>query len=419
MERKETYQMNLFEATYEKPILPKHIRLIEFFAGIGSQAKALEILGADFEHWRVSEWSIHSIIAYDAIHFGDFSDKTGDMTYEEVLSYIKGVSADYNQPMDEKQLRKKGESWARRICSAMQTIHDFKPNVCDVHAEDLGIRERERNTYILTYSFPCQDLSSAGLQKGMSKGSGTRSGLLWEVERILNECKSTDCLPQVLIMENVPAVCGSANLEPWNDWLDALEGLGYTNYHKIINAKDFGIPQNRKRCFMVSVLGNFSFSFPKKQRLEYRLKDFIKKDVDGSYYLSDKLVESFKEYTVRNKEKGNGFGFKPKDGGKEASTITTREGQRTCDNFLFDTIDQYNKSIHKDPESVGTIQAHYSTSNHGERLLIPSATEKGFMEAKEGDGVIPTWKGARGTVQGGGGTDFADKPGKNRGGGQG
>ena len=287
-------QMNLFEAMYEKPKLPKHIRLIEFFAGIGAQSKALQNLGADFEHWRTCEWSIHSIIAYNAIHMNDFGDKSQGLTYEQVLEAIKGVSSDYNKPMTESELKKRGEQWARRIYSSMQTIHDFKPDVSQVTWKDLGIRERERHTYILTYSFPCQDLSNAGLGKGMRKGSGTRSGLLWEVERILNECKENDCLPQVLVMENVPAVCGAGNLEPWNDWLDALEKMGYTNYHKILNAKDYGIPQNRKRCFMVSILGEFSYTFPKKMKLKHRLKDFIKKHVDERYYLSDDVVANYR-----------------------------------------------------------------------------------------------------------------------------
>lgn len=135
--------MSLFEATYEKPTLPKRIRLIECFAGIGAQAKALETLGADFEHWRTVEWSIHSIIAYNAIHIKDWCDKTEGVPYEEVLEKIKGVSSDYNKPMSEKELRGRGEAWARKIYSSMIAIHDLKPNIQDVKAADLGITERE------------------------------------------------------------------------------------------------------------------------------------------------------------------------------------------------------------------------------------------------------------------------------------
>lgn len=293
-------QLSLFEASYEKPThLPTHVRLIEFFAGIGAQAKALEILGADFEHWRTCEWSWQSITAYNAIHQMGVWD-TSDLSYEQVLDRIRGVSNDYNKPMTDDQLRKKGEKWARELLGRMEGNGNFCPDVSRLHGSDLGITERESNTYILTYSFPCQDLSNAGLMAGMEKGSGTRSGLLWEVERILNELKESDSLPQVLLMENVPGVCGANNLKPWNDWLDALEKLGYTNYWKILNAKDYGIPQNRRRCFMLSILGEYSFSFPRKMPLRYLIKDFIHKKVDESYYLSDELVAGFQKYADGN-----------------------------------------------------------------------------------------------------------------------
>lgn len=288
-------QMDLFEGLYEKPSLPKHIRLIELFAGIGAQAKALEILGADFEHWRTCEWSWQSITAYNVIHLGGKVADTSNLTYDEVLSRIEGVSNDYNKPMTMKQLKAKGEKWARELLGRMITNNNVCPNVSKLHAKDLDIRERESHTYILTYSFPCQDLSNAGLLKGMEKGSGTRSGLLWEVERILDECKQDDTLPQALVMENVPLVCGGDNLKPWNEWLDKLHQLGYTSYYRILNAKDFGIPQNRKRCFMVSILGEYAYSFPKKQPLRYVLKDFIKKNVDESYFLSEEQVANFKK----------------------------------------------------------------------------------------------------------------------------
>lgn len=299
-------QLDLFAVSYEKPELPKHIRLIEFFAGIGAQAKALEILGADFEHWRTCEWSWQSITAYNAIHMGGEAADTSGLTYEEVLARIGGVSNDYNRPMTEKQLRAKGEKWARALLGRMIANRNLCPDVSRLKGEDLGIADRESNTYILTYSFPCQDLSNAGLMQGMEKGSGTRSGLLWEVERILLELKASDSLPQVLVMENVPGVCGAANLKPWAEWLNSLERMGYTNYFKILNAKDYGIPQNRNRCFMVSILGRHSYSFPLKQPLRYLLKDFIYRKVDESYYLSDDLVAEFERYAEREgKADGN------------------------------------------------------------------------------------------------------------------
>ena len=94
----------------------------------------------------------------------------------------------------------------------------------------------------------------------MSRNSGTRSGLLWEVERLLKE---TEKLPQVLLMENVPQVCGGQNIRDFEEWLKFLENLGYANFYKVLNAKDFGVPQNRERCYMISILGNYWYDFPK------------------------------------------------------------------------------------------------------------------------------------------------------------
>ena len=159
-------------------------------------------------------------------------------------------------------------------------------NIQQVHGEDLEITDTDKYCYVMTYSFPCQDLSSAGLGKGMGKGSGTRSGMLWEVERILEELKE---LPQVLLMENVPEVIGTNNIKHFAKWLEKLESLGYKCYWKVLNAKDYGIPQNRERCFMVSILGDYYYDFPEEQKLELRLKDLLEDEVDEKYYLSDNI----------------------------------------------------------------------------------------------------------------------------------
>ena len=126
---------------------------------------------------------------------------------------------------------------------------------------------------------------------------GTRSGLLWEVERILDELflesreREESTLPQILLMENVPEVIGKDNVKYFNQWLSKLESLGYSNYFQILNSKDFGIPQNRRRCFMVSLLNGFAYDFPLKIKLKYRLKDFLEKQVDEKYYLNQKDIE--------------------------------------------------------------------------------------------------------------------------------
>lgn len=216
----------------------KTIRLIELFAGYGSQAMALKRLGLPFEHHFVCEFDKFAIASYNAVHGTNFP------------------------------------------------VTDIR----DVHAADLKIEDRDNYNYLLTYSFPCTDLSVAGSMKGMSKGSGTRSGLLWEVERLLTECG--DNLPQYLFMENVPQVHGQNNVKDFNLWIEFLDSLGYKSKWQDLNAKDFGVAQNRDRCFMVSWLEQgFSFMFPYPRPLEKTMRDYLDEDVDEKYYLKTKKAE--------------------------------------------------------------------------------------------------------------------------------
>lgn len=225
----------------------KPIRLIELFAGIGSQAKALTNLGVEFEHHVVCEFDDKAIASYNAVHGTSFT--TSDIT--------------------------------------------------KLTGEDLHITNTDKYTYLLTYSFPCQDLSNAGLGRGMEKGSGTRSGLLWEVERLLNECPE---LPQVLLMENVPQVHGKKNVEHFEKWIAFLESKGYSNYWQDLNAKDYGIPQNRNRCFMVSILGaDDVFTFPKPVPLTLKLGDMLETEVDEKYYLSDRQMDSISHWKAQQR----------------------------------------------------------------------------------------------------------------------
>ena len=142
----------------------------------------------------------------------------------------------------------------------------------------------------------CTDLSLAGKRAGMSKDSGTRSGLLWEVERLLDESvdrafkegkdKST-YLPQVLLMENVSQVHNPKNIGDFNTWLDKLKSLGYTSVYKDLNARDFNTPQNRVRCFMVSMLGDYNYTFPTPPGLSKKIEDVLEQNVDRKFYVSE------------------------------------------------------------------------------------------------------------------------------------
>ena len=227
-----------------QPTINKKIRFLEFFAGIGATAKALENLGVDFEHYFVCEFDKYAMASYNAIHNTNF--ETTDIR--------------------------------------------------EIHGKDLKIVDKDKYSYILTYSWPCTSLSVAGKMEGMKEGSGTASSLLFEVKRIFTEL-SDDELPDILCWENVPQVHSEQNMPELQKWLDYLKSRGYFTYYEDLNAKDFGIPQNRERCFGVSILSKefVDFEFPKKIPLQYVMKDFLQTDVDEKYFIrsekADKLIE--------------------------------------------------------------------------------------------------------------------------------
>lgn len=277
-------QMSLFN----DPPLKIHnkVRLIELFSGIGAQAKALERLGVDFEHYRAYDNDKYAVASYNAIHGTQFV--VGDVT--------------------------------------------------KIHAEDLGIVDRDKYTYIMTYSFPCQDLSLAGKQKGMSKGSGTRSGLLWEVERLLHE--SCGNLPQVLLMENVPQVVAPQNKYDFDMWRESLDSMGYTSFYTLVNAKEYGVPQSRTRCFMLSWLGKYSYEYPLPIPLNTHICDVLEENVDKKYYLTDEQIKKIAYRDEKNRIKGSLYRFRPLDK-KSKYTYCLKTVYRSIDNaYVKETTDE-------------------------------------------------------------------------------
>lgn len=168
---------------------------------------------------------------------------------------------------------------------------------------------------LLTYSTPCQSISAAGLQHGFEEGSGTRSSIIWNVRDAVKIKR-----PKYLMLENVKAMVSGKFVGLFNLWQLELERLGYKNFAKILNAKDYGVPQNRERIFLVSIridglesfTPEFQYHFPKPFPLEKRLKDVLEDKVDEKYYLSDKMLEYFNRV---NEDKSHGHDFKPQDGG--------------------------------------------------------------------------------------------------------
>lgn len=184
---------------------------------------------------------------------------------------------------------------------------------------------------LFTYSSPCQDFSNAGKQAGGQRGSGTRSSLLWECERAIRAKR-----PRYLLFENVAALVSSKFINTFHRWLDTLREIGYTNFPCIMNAKDYGVPQNRKRIFVVSILdADATYTFPQKMKLTRRLKDVLEDSVDEKYYLTDERLYGVMESTQKQKDKGNGFAFKPTDGDCVAHHISTAGGGRKTDNYVF------------------------------------------------------------------------------------
>lgn len=414
-------QTTIFDVLYPKYKITKPIRLIELFAGYGSQALALKYLGVKFEHWKICEWAVKSIQAYKDMHFTDDTRNYSEVASKEEIQEMLfkwGISSNYNEPMTREQINRLSEEQLRTIFNNISATNNLV-NIQDVKGDDLAIVNKDEYDYILTYSFPCQDLSLAGKGKGMADTS-TRSGMLWEVERILNELKTTNSLPQILLMENVPQVHGSDNVEHFNKWQLALEKLGYKNYFQDLIATDYGIPQTRNRCFMVSILGEYSYTFPKPITLELKLKDLLEKEVDEKYYLSDKMLDYC--YGVNQKE--SKFPRKKRflqsleqtNCRNIATTITTNAGNRPTDNFVFNKalketleknkikqdisfVDSYNKKIRDDGLS-STITTRVNDSNNT-FIAIKNATKKGYLEATDGDGIdiSSRMKHHRGTVQ--------------------
>ena len=187
---------------------------------------------------------------------------------------------------------------------------------------------------LFTMSSPCQDFSQAGLQKGGAEGSGTRSSLLWECRRAILAKK-----PKYIVFENVKALVSQKFLPYFLKWQNELASYGYSNFAKVLNARDFGIPQNRERIFMVSILDeNANYHFPEPFPLDKRLKDVLEEDVDEKYYLSKKIIDTFIERNKINEDKGNGFKFEPTDGDCVASSVLTMPGSRPCDNYIKEPI---------------------------------------------------------------------------------
>ena len=279
------------------------LRVFEAFAGYGSQSIALRNLGIEHEVVAISEIDKYAIKAYEAIHGP--TNNLGD--------------------------------------------------ICKIDPKDIP------NHDLFTYSFPCQDLSVAGKQAGL--GKGTRSGLLYECEKIIEAKK-----PKYLLLENVKNLVGKKFKPEFDKWLEYLEGLGYTNYWKVLNAKDYGVPQNRERVFVVSILGDHKpYKFADKIPLDKCIADILEDEVDEKYYINKSFHLVDKGHQAELDIKGQDCIKRAYGTDKIAPTLTTMQGGM------------------REP-----------------KILIPQATKKGYIEM-DLPGVCdlsyPNSKTRRGRVQ--------------------
>lgn len=231
-------------------------RVIETFSGIGSQAKALTRIGRPFEIVNTADWDINAILAYCLIHKGKIDvDKYAEVSDENVTEFLKGfsLSSDGKKPMNAESFKRMPMHLKRRLYAAIKETNNLV-SITDIKGEDIP-----ENIDLFTYSFPCQDLSLCGCwhgnKSGIARDAHNRSGMLWEVERILLEMNEQGKeLPRFLLMENVTNILSKPHKEDFGDWKSTLESLGYYNQIYRLNSKNFGIPQNRERAYMISVL---------------------------------------------------------------------------------------------------------------------------------------------------------------------
>jgi DNA-methyltransferase (dcm) len=257
------------------------LKVFEAFAGYGSQRLALKNINFPHEIVGISEIDGDVILSYAAIHENLLEKRTQKRWVSE--SQMRTFLEKINVPLNYKTFKNRAESLRGQKLKDMYVANKISRNFGDIRIID---PHNLPDFDLFTYSFPCQDISVAGYQNGLNPNSGTRSSLLWECLRIIEIKK-----PKYLMMENVKNLVGKNHIKNFEDFLLHLKNLGYTNYFKVLNARDYGIPQNRERVFCISILGDHKdFVFPPKQELSIFMNDLLETSVPDSFYLAHNQV---------------------------------------------------------------------------------------------------------------------------------
>lgn len=334
----------------------RKIKLLSLFSGIGAFETALDRMNIEYELVNFCEIDKYAAKSYCAVHGTDESKNLGDITKVDT---------------------------------------SLLPNDID----------------LITYGFPCQDISLSGLQKGFEyNGERTRSGLFFEALRIIEDTK-----PRVAIAENVKNLVSKKFAKEFEIVLSSLENAGYNNYWQVLNSKNYGIPQNRERVFIVSIRkdlddGNFKFGEPFP--LEFRLKDMLEEKVDEKYYLSDETISKIK-YSNFNQEKKRildddvsstllARDYKDPKCVKVDNDYVTRKYDEFIEKkgYIPEVFNPYHESEVKDVANTitGNCSSKTSSATHliketkiekknKQCIYIKEKTKKGYAEAHDGDGV--------------------------------
>ena len=327
----------------------RKLRVLSLFSGIGAFEKALTNIGVDFEMVGFSEIDKYATKSYCAIHNVDESLNLGDITKIDLS----------NLP----------------------------------------------NADLITHGSPCTSFSLAGKGAGGDKGSNTPSSLMWYSVEIINKVK-----PKYVIWENVKNVLSKKHRHNFDLYIDTLDKMGYKSYFEVLNAKNYGVPQNRERIFVISILGEHKpFIFPDEIPLELKLKDILEESVEERYYLKD-TKDFFIKNNFKMEYKGNGFRFAPHVKAKFECSTKNFEIQANRLGGIFDT----EKSKHQagsvwDTEGLSptldTMQGGWRQPCIIDKLLVPQATKSGYIEMElpgVADLSYPSSKTRRGRVQEGG-----------------
>lgn len=250
--------------------------------------------------------------------------------------------------------------------------------------QDITEWDKDIKCDLIMHGSPCQDFSVAGKQAGGDKDSGTRSSLMYETLRIVEKLK-----PKYVIWENVKNLLSKKHRHNFDTYLEAMEKLGYKNYYQVLNAKHYGVPQNRERVFIVSIQLDVSycwaFKFPEPIPLEKKLKDVLEEDVDEKYYLSEDRLNVIYEWEKRQKENGRGFRFEVKDGNSIDRAVTTNGDRPSSTNYVaIKTANKTGYDLATDGDGIDLAYPDSKTRRgrvgHGVSKTLPTSDSQGVMD---------------------------------------